>query len=198
MDQEKQLKVEQYYAKASPYQPAIAILRDIALQTGVSETYKWSLPVYTSEGKNVFGICRFKNHFGIWFFNGVFLKDPKNVLQNAQKEKTQAMRHWKFFTIEDIDKADVKKYMLEAIAIEKKGLRVTPKPKKQLRMPALLQEALSKQVDLKAKYNTLSASKQNEYKEYIHQAKQEKTKLKRLAKILPMIKEGVGLNDKYR
>ena len=34
--------------------------------------------------------------------------------------------------------------------------------------------------------------------EYISDAKRDETKVKRLAKIMPMIQEGKGLNDKYR
>jgi len=43
--------------------------------------------------KNVLAICKFKHHFGIWFFNGVFLNDPENLLETAQKGKPLAMLH---------------------------------------------------------------------------------------------------------
>lgn len=47
-------------------------------------------------------------------------------------------------------------------------------------------------------FKKLSPYNQKEYAEYISTAKQEKTKISRLAKILPMIKKGKGLNDKYK
>jgi len=37
-----------------------------------------------------------------------------------------------------------------------------------------------------------------EFSDYIADAKRTETKLSRIAKILPMIIAGVGLNDKYR
>ena len=40
--------------------------------------------------------------------------------------------------------------------------------------------------------------KQREYSEYIIEAKREETKQKRVEKIIPMIKIGAGLNDKYK
>ncbi len=89
-------KTEAYFAKERPFKSGLALLRELALKTELQETFKWSTPVYTIDGKNVLGITSFKDHFGVWFFNGVFLKDPKNVMVNAQEGKTKSMRHWKF------------------------------------------------------------------------------------------------------
>ncbi|MEH6656250.1 DUF1801 domain-containing protein [Leeuwenhoekiella marinoflava] len=43
--------------------------RAVLKQTEPVETFKWNVPVYTVDGKNVAGLGRFKNHFGVWFFN---------------------------------------------------------------------------------------------------------------------------------
>ena len=48
------------------------------------------------------------------------------------------------------------------------------------------------------KFNEFSPYKQREFIEHITSAKQEKTQLARLEKVIPMILEGKGLNDKYR
>lgn len=193
-------KVEAYYGEEHSYKNAIAQLRDLALKTNLDETFKWMFPTYTLENKNVFAICKFKNHFGIWFFNGVFLRDEKQVLENAQEEKTQAMRHWKFKNIEDIDSNAVLGYMNEAIENQKNGRIYTPLKKKAIKnpVPNILKEALSKNQTAFIAFEKLTVYKQNEYSEYISTAKQEKTKLSRLDKIMPMITEGKGLNDKYR
>ena len=74
------------------------------------------------------------------------------MLENAQEGKTKGMRHWKFQSLDEVDKKVVLAYMKEALENQKKGLEV----------------------------------------------KAEKTKLRRLEKILPMIKQGIGLNDGYR
>ena len=104
---DKAEKVEAYFSEPHPFKEAIALLRDLSLKTEVEETYKWQFPTYTVNGKNVFSICKFNNHFGIWFFNGVFLRDSKGVLENAQEGKTKAMRHWKFTAIDAIDQKAV-------------------------------------------------------------------------------------------
>ena len=192
-------KADDYFEKEHPYQIGIKLLREIALSTELEETVKWGAPVYTIQNKNVLGIMAFKSHFGLWFFNGVFLSDPENVLENAQEGKTKAMRHWKFTSVEGLDKSLIREYIQEAIENQKRGLTVKPERKSaEVVMPELLKKALTGKVALMEQFEGLSAYKQREYCEYIDTAKQEKTKLSRLEKILPMIKEGIGMNDKYR
>jgi uncharacterized protein YdeI (YjbR/CyaY-like superfamily) len=60
-------KLEAYYELEHPFKEGISILRDLAVKTKVVETLKWGSPVYTAEGKNVFWIARFKNHFGLGY-----------------------------------------------------------------------------------------------------------------------------------
>lgn len=197
MEREKSL--EAYYEREHPFKDGISKLRMIANQTASEETFKWNFPVYTVNGKNVFGICRFKNHFGVWFFNGSFLSDPKNVLRNAQEGKTKGMRHWNFEDNSSIDSEGVLAYMKEAISNEIQGLKITvAKKSTSIEIPELLENALQDKAGLRDAYDALTPYKQKEYCEYISEAKQEKTKIRRLEKILPMIEAGKGLNDAYR
>ena len=193
-------KVEAYYEKEHPFKEGISVLRALAAKTKAEEAYKWSAPVYTLNGKNVFWIARFKNHFGVGFFNGVFLKDPKGILINVQKGKTQAMRHLKFKSLAEIDSKVVLSFMNEALENQKKGMQLIPAIKKKPKfiLPELLEQVFEKQPSTKKAFFKLSPYKQREYAEYILNAKQEKTKLSRLNKIIPMINSGIGLNDTYR
>ena len=193
-------KIALYFNEEHHYKKAIGVLRELALSTAVEETYKWQFPTYTVGGKNVFAICKFNNHFGIWFFNGAFLKDPKQVLQNAQEGKTIAMRQWKFQKEGEIDKKIVLGYYKEAIENQKQGktLVTTEKRRRAIVIPQLLSEALENNKALKTSFKNLTPYKQNEYCEYIQTAKQEKTKIKRLEKCIPLLIKGKGLNDKYR
>lgn len=193
-----QEKLEAFFGKEQPFQGGIQKLRDIVRSTVLMESLKWGAPVYTINNKNVLGIMAFKHHFGIWFFNGVFLSDPLKVLENAQEGKTKAMRHWKFTSDEEIDPAAVLAYVEEAILNQQKGLEIKPERKKEVVIPELLSSAMAKDKQLKNGFESLSSGKQREYNEYITSAKQEKTRESRLAKIIPMILEGKGLNDKYR
>ncbi len=157
-------KLEAYYEQEHLFKEGISILRDLTLKTKVIETLKWGSPVYTAEGKNVFWIARFKNHFGLGFFNGMFLKDPKKVLINVQEGKTQAMRHWKFKSIGEIDPPIIVKYINEAIENEKKGMRLIPRKKKksELIIPELLKEALAENPKMEKAFIALSPYKQRD------------------------------------
>ena len=46
--------------------------------------------------------------------------------------------------------------------------------------------------------DALTPGRQREYNEHIASAKREATQHSRLAKILPMVLDGKGLNDRYR
>jgi uncharacterized protein YdeI (YjbR/CyaY-like superfamily) len=197
---DKSEKIEAYYEEEHLFKEAITQLRELVIKTDLEETFKWMFPTYTLNGKNVLAICKFKGHFGIWFFNGVFLSDSKNVLENAQEGKTQAMRHWKFKSRDEIKEKMVSAYINEAIENERKGIRLAPKKKQAIVvvLPKELKIAFENNPDLKKAFHALSPSRQKEHAEYISGAKREQTKEARLSKILPMILEGKGLNDKYR
>ena len=143
-------------------------------------------------------IGAFKNHFGIWFFNGVFLKDEKKLLVNAQ-EKTKALRQMRFVSFEDIDKYAVLEYVKEAIENQKLGKEIKPdRSKKETNIPIEISEVFKNNKQLQSGFEALAPSKQREYCNYIASAKREATKQGRLEKITPMIIQGVGLHDKYK
>lgn len=91
----------------------------ILKETELVETIKWGAPCYTLHGKNLIGLVGFKNHCAIWFHKGALLKDEDQILINAQPGKTQMLRQLRFRESEIINTAQIKKYILEAIAIEK-------------------------------------------------------------------------------
>lgn len=191
--------VEEYIEENGQFAKELQLLRSVILSTELEETIKWSFPVYTLKNKNVVSLGAFKNHFGIWFFNGVFLKDKLQLLQNAQDGKTKAMRQMRFETMDDIDKNVVLAYVKEAIENQKLGKEVKPdRSKKEVIIPVELENALKNNLDLKSSFKNLSNYKQREYCEYIATAKREGTKLSRLEKITPMILNGIGLHDKYK
>ena len=173
----------------------IDILKSIIAKTPLVETTKWGGTVYTFNTKNVVGIGGFKSYFGLWFFNGAFLKDEYNVLVSGG-EKTKAQLQWRFNSVEEIDEKKILNYISEAIELEKEGK--THKPEKSpLVISDFFQEFLNSE-NLTETFEKFNLTKKKEFVEYIDTAKLEKTKLSRLEKIKPMLLEGIGLNDKYR
>lgn len=191
------LEKENKWNKTNQWENEIEQLHAIIRKTPLVETTKWGGPVYTYNNKNVLGIGGFKSYFGIWFYNGVFLKDEKKLLINANEESTKSLRQMRFNSVNEIDEKLILAYIKEAIEIEEKGLAI-PKEKKETIIPEILQNELDKNSELKNKFNTFSPYKQREFIEHITSAKQEKTQMARLEKIIPMILEEKGLNDKYR
>jgi len=195
----KTTKTADEILSALNFSSELKTLRKIILSTGLEETIKWGGPVYTYEGKNVVGIAGFKEHFGLWFFQGGLLADKHEKLMNAQEGKTKAMRQWQMTSKADIDKPLLLTYLNEAIENEKKGIRiVADKPiRKAPLLPVELKTALAASLKLKTAFEKLTPGKQKDYAEYIASAKQAETKVTRIQKIKPMILAGVGLNDKY-
>ena len=175
----------------------IELLKNIILKTELVETTKWGGIVYTWNGKNIIGLGGFKNYFTIWFFNGVFLTDEKNVLINAGEGVTKGLRQWRFTSKSEVNEKLVLHYVNQAIENEKNGLSIKPEKKEVIPSEFFLSK-LNEDKNLVEKFNAFSPFKQKEFIEYIDSAKQEKTKLDRFEKIKPMLLENIGLNDKYR
>ena len=195
----KVTSVEEYIEQHSDYAEALELLRNIINTTELDETIKWSAPVYAINGKNVVGLGAFKHHFGIWFFNGVFLKDEQNLLINAQENKTKALRQMRFKSINEINKAAVLAYVKEAIENQKLGKEIKPERKtKAVVVPDELGAVFKSNSELHTAFNALTPGKQREYCEHVSSAKREATKLSRIEKITPMILQGLGLYDKYK
>ncbi len=195
----KVYSVEEYIENNSHFAEELTLLRDIVTKTELNESIKWSAPTYDLNRKNVLGLGAFKNHFCIWFFNGVFLKDEAKLLVNAQ-EKTKGLRQMRFSSLEEIDNNAVLAYIKEAIENQKLGreIKVVKTTKKDVVIPTELQKELDTNLALKEAFKALSPSKQREYCEYIDNAKREATKQSRLEKITPMLIKGAGLHDKYK
>ena len=179
------------------WEEELLLLKSIIDKTELEETIKWGGPIYVYNKKNVIGIGGFKNYFAIWFLSGVFLKDKKKRLINAQEDKTKSMRQWRFTSKGDVNEKEVLEYILEAIENEKQGKIIKPS-KKEAIVSELLQKEMDQNPALAEAFQKFSPYKQYEFLEYIETAKQEKTKLTRIEKVIPMILGNVGLNDKYR
>lgn len=190
--------VNEYINAHSQWEEEINKLREMILPTGLEETIKWGAPAYTYNGKNVVSIGAFKNHLALWFFQGALLKENTALLQNAQDGKTHAMRQIRFEKGDDIKPHVLKKYVLEALENQKEGKTIKPPAPKKVEIPAELKETLKEDEELRNAFKDLTPGKQREYAGHIAEAKRDATRQSRLKKIIPMIKEGKGLHDKYK
>lgn len=190
--------VEQYIGDAGDWSDGLEVLRGILLKAPLEETVKWGAPSYTHGGRIVVGLLAFKEHFGLWFYDAEALADPESVLKQAKGGKSTRMRQWRFESTKKIPRRKVAAYVKNAIALAQapraSQKRSTVKPK----LPPELAGAFSKNARARKAFDALTPGKQREYAEYVAEAKREATKATRVAKILPMIAAGAGLNDRYK
>lgn len=191
-------KVDAFIAKQTKWKDKLQQLRALFQKTELKEEVKWGKPTYTLDGKLVAAIADFKNHMALWFHQGIFLKDKHHKLVNAQEGVTKALRQWRFEEEDEIDSILILHYIEEAIANAKAGKEMKPVKKKEVSTPEILKNAMAKDSILKESYNKLTPGRQREYAEYIGEAKREATQQIRLKKCSEMIKQGVGVHDKYK
>ena len=114
-------------------------------------------------------------------------------------EHNQRLRQWRFQNSSEINAEQVTDYVVEAIANQKAGKEIKAAAKNtDYEMPEELAEAIANDAELADKFSALAPYKQKEYAVHIGSAKREPTRVSRLEKAIPMIREGIGLNDKYR
>jgi uncharacterized protein YdeI (YjbR/CyaY-like superfamily) len=190
--------VDDYIAASGQWSTELGKIRSILGGTDLTEEVKWGAPCYTFDGKNVVGMAGFKSYFGLWFHQGALLADDAKVLVNAQEGTTRALRQWRMQSGKDIKPAIIRRYVREAIQLVRDGKQIGPAKKKAPVLPPALKSALGKSKVAKTQFAKLTPGRQREYAEYIASAKRDDTKTSRLKKIMPMIRKGVGLNDKYR
>jgi len=146
----KYKSVEDYIQRFPEWETKLHVLRSIILKNQtIEEGFKWSIPVYMVDGKNVLGLAAFKSHIGLWFFQGALLKDEAKVLVNAQEGKTQAMRHWKFSISDTIPAALVQEYINEAVQYQKDGKTVVMKKESTIVLSDELKTVLNSDLSLK-------------------------------------------------
>lgn len=189
-------KVDEFLREATQWKAEMTLLRTIVLDSELIEDYKWMHPCYTLDGKNVVLIHGFKEYCALLFHKGALLKDPKRILIQ-QTENVQSARQIRFTGISQIKslESDIKLYILEAIEIEKAGMKVVLKQTSDYPIPEEFQTRLNESQDLKNAFDALTPGRKRAYLFYFSQAKQSKTREARIEKCLPQILAGKGLDD---
>jgi uncharacterized protein YdeI (YjbR/CyaY-like superfamily) len=188
-------KVEAFVSQAKNWQREIRTLRSILLDCGLDETLKWGKPCFMSEGRNVAIIQPFKEHCALMFFKGALLEDTHGLLRR-QGANTQSAMRLEFTSTDQIKPTVVKSYVKQAVAVEKAGLEVDFKAKRELELPQELTRILNKNRKLAQAFHTLTPGRQRAYLLHFTGAKQSKTRTARIEKCIPRILAGTGRNDR--
>ncbi|SDL85295.1 protein of unknown function (DU1801) [Pedobacter steynii] len=73
-------KADFYFNEDKKWKEAVAQLRLVVLDCGLSEELKWGVPCYTLQGNNIVLIHDFKEYCALLFFKGALLNDPDGIL----------------------------------------------------------------------------------------------------------------------
>jgi uncharacterized protein YdeI (YjbR/CyaY-like superfamily) len=191
-----------YYAtdkcKVRTWQMELQHLRQIMLETDLTEEVKWGVPVYTHQGKNIVIISALKDCVTFGFLKGVLLSDPKKILEQ-QGPSVQSARIIRFTSVDQVTNLSdtIKEYVKEAVAIEESGAKV--EFKKDLEpVPDELMEKFEELPALKDAFYTLTPGKQRGYIIHFSQPKQSQSRISRIEKCIDKIMNGEGFHDAYK
>lgn len=190
-------KVDRYIEKIKNWKEETSLLREICLECGLDEDFKWMHPCYTFQGKNIVLIHGFKEYCALLFHKGALLNDTENILVQ-QTENVQSARQMRFTDKTQINdlKAVIKAYIFEAIEVEKAGLEVKMKKTSEYEMPEELEQEFENDSKFKTAFYNLTPGRQRGYLLYFSEAKQSKTRTSRIEKAKPKIFDGKGHNER--
>ncbi|WP_031461872.1 YdeI/OmpD-associated family protein [Paenibacillus polymyxa] len=190
-------KVDVYLGKVNKWKAEMEKLRAIMLDCQLTEELKWGKPCYMFQNSNIAIIQGFKEHCALMFFKGALLKDPNGILIKPG-EDTQAGRQIRFTNVEEIVEMEtiLKAYIIEAIEVEKAGLKVDFKKNTELIFPEEFQAKLDENPALKTAFAALTPGRQRAYIMHFAAPKQSKTRESRIEKCMQDILAGKGLNDR--
>ncbi len=193
---EKNPKVDFFFAKSQKWQKELEKLREIALDCPLTEDLKWGVPCYSYQKANIVLIHEFKEYCAILFVKGVLLKDEKGILIQ-QTENVQSARQVRFINVQEIVELEpiLKAYILEAIEVEKSGLKVPYKKAEEFSIADEFQSRLDEDPELSNAFYALTPGRQRAYLLYFAAPKQSQTRQARVEKYTEQILAGKGLND---
>ena len=188
--------VSKYLDNLKKWQKELRRLRDVIVDCGLTEEFKWSRPCYTYKENNIVLIHEFKEYCAILFHKGVLLNDSKKILIQ-QTENTQSARQIRFTDISQIEKlkSTIKEYIYEAIEVEKAGLEVKKKNTSDFEVPEELKLKFKEDFTFENAFKKLTEGRQRGYLLHFSQPKQTKTRTSRIEKNQNRIFNGYGLND---
>jgi len=190
------IQVNQFLSNAVKWKEELKMIRRLLNETDLKEEFKWYAPCYTYNNANVAILGGFKDYFVLSFFKGALLKDSMNILLKPG-ENTQSARIIKMHSLEEVMNltSTIKEYVIEAIEIEKAGLKVDFDRHSKLNYPEELSKKLEESSNLKIAFENLTPGRQNAYILFFSGAKQSSTRLSRIEKYEQKILSGLGFYD---
>lgn len=191
-------EVDRFVSNSSRWKEELLHLREILLESELTEELKWSKPCYTYGGSNIVIFQPFKESCALMFFKGALLKDAAGILERPGAN-SQAARRIPFRNVAEVRQlaGTIKAYVAEAIEVEKSGLTVSLKTPDQFEVPAEFQSRLDNAPALRKAFEALTPGRQRAYLLHFSAPKRSETRASRIEKCERRIMAGKGLNDPF-
>ena len=190
-------QVDAYLLELERWKEETIQLREMMLESGLTEDWKWRQPCYTLDGENLIIIGNFKDSIVLSFLKGALLSDPESLLVRPG-EHTQSGRMMKFTGLEEIrSKAHhISAYVREAIQHARAGTQIEKRPEDvSIEIPTELTQRFKDDPDFETAFMALTPGRQRAYLMYFTATQTPATRLNRIDKFRPRILNGKGMND---
>ncbi len=193
----KNADLDTWFANARTWHDERAKLRSILLACDLTEHLKWAKPTYMHDGTNIVLIMPLKETCTLLFMKGALLEDSKGLLIQPG-ENSQSQRQMRFTSVGEIGKLEkaIKGFVKQAVEVEKAGAKVVFKKSSDLVYPKEFQDRLDRNSALREAFLKLTPGRQRQYHLYFTGAKQSATRESRVEKAIPLILDGMGMNDR--
>ena len=190
----KDARVDAYIARSADFAKPILIHLRKLIHTAcpsLEETVKWRMPFFEHNGILCM-MAAFKSHCAIRFWHPEMRKLFK---------RGDSMSHVGRITKMSDLPSDAKmlEYLCQATKLNDTAKK-TPtarRPAKKVRIPSYITSALKRDKNALAAFNAFSPSHQNEYVQWITDAKRDETRSKRISTMLQWLKAGKSRHWKY-
>ena len=189
-------RIDAYIAKAAEFaRPILEHVRERMHATvpQVEETLKWSMPSFTLDGKILLGMAAFKAHATVGFWRG-----QEMGLQASNEAMGQLGKLTSLADLppdEELDALIRKAAELTKTAPAPRKVKHEPKPSAEPHPE--FAAALAANPKAKAVLDGFPPSAKREYLDWVAEAKQDKTRAKRIADAVQWLSEGKRRHWKY-
>ncbi|CAN7218504.1 YdeI/OmpD-associated family protein [Mesorhizobium sp. LjRoot246] len=195
-------KVDAYAGQAEEFaKPILAHLRGLIHTTcpEVVEEVKWGIPHFDYRGEMMCNFAAYKKHSSFSFWKDSLMADAR-LRRNA--ELAAAKRFMGNLTsLADLPAdAELIAWIKEAMSLNDRGVKLPPRKAegpREVEIPAAFAAALAARPEIKAIFDSKSASFRKEYNVWVGEAKTDATRVKRIEESLSWIVEGKGRFWKY-
>jgi uncharacterized protein YdeI (YjbR/CyaY-like superfamily) len=188
-----------YYAtpacKVRRWTELLETLRQVLLDSGLTETVKWGSPCYVDNAHNICMIGALKSHCTLSFFKGAVLADPDGWLEFAG-ENSRIAKFMRFTSAAEVlaRQEIIHGFIRQAVAVEQQGISGKP-AEEPLVLPAELLDMMAEDQVLEKAFYSLTPGRQRGYVLFFLQAKQSATRRSRIEKYREKILGGKGMHD---